>query len=766
LHIKLSLLAALAVFPLTSQTAITLEGVVKDPQGLPIAAAVVDVYGPARRTIRTNESGHYRLDRLPPGRYRITAVAEGFALRETDRDLQAASTTDFELDLTPTATVIETASKTREDALRVPFLVTSVSRSELRDTATASFDEALRTVAGLQHATQGNFFTRVTTRGLRDTADVLTLVDGVPLRQLNGNADLAMIPVTALQGVEFVKGSASSMYGRSAIGGAMQFYTVPATGPDIAGDVAFTRASFGTNEGQGGIHVPTRRGRLAAAGVVSRSDGFQRGTGRDQNFLTVSGDHAFSQLLNLRLSYLGSDVRAGRGSIVPLVNGRPIFGITRRDNFGIPGVFIDGELHSASAKADSQLSSRVLLSNSFNFNRYNRLFQGGITIVPPPAAVTKGYSENFTRQDSFLNETLFQWDAGSASRRNAFTAGLTFDWGNFDQVSATFTAVPTYRGPDYNRPVTSVNNDPRGIRGAGITSYFKQDVVSFFAQHHLTWKRLGILAGLRTDSFSQELTRSDTRVRAPFSASRFSPRAGGDVALLRRESVNLVAFASFAQGFRPQLPGLNTLNNVVVPQLLLPEVTRNHEGGLRLRHRSVSAQASFFNMRKIDGQRSFRSGPEDFIFVNATSRVRGFESELRTMLPGGASLYGNYAFHNARHIEFRPTLTANFSGNRLRMSPRHIAGSGLIWTWRRFVWNGGVSYVGSRPLRDNVIASQILPSYTLLNSSLSVRLGPVQAVVAATNLTDRYYIADDFSAQDAGNPGLPRRLSLQIRYRF
>ncbi|MBM3784623.1 MAG: hypothetical protein FJW30_09710, partial [Acidobacteria bacterium] len=249
LHTKLSLIAALAVFPLTSQTAIILEGAVKDPQGLLIAAAMVDVYGPARRTIRTSDTGQYRLERLPPGRYRITAVAEGFALRETERVLQAASSADFELDVTPTATVIETASKTREDALRVPFLVTSVSRPELRDTATASFDEALRTVAGLQHATQGNFFTRVTTRGLRDTADVLTLVDGVALRQLNGSADLAMIPVTALQGVEFVKGSASSMYGRSAIGGAMQFYTVPAAGSDITGDLAFTRASFGTNEG-------------------------------------------------------------------------------------------------------------------------------------------------------------------------------------------------------------------------------------------------------------------------------------------------------------------------------------------------------------------------------------------------------------------------------------------------------------------------------------------------------------------------------------
>ncbi|MBS1823765.1 MAG: TonB-dependent receptor [Acidobacteria bacterium] len=763
---RIFLLAVLGVWPAASQTSVTIEGTIRDPQGLPVDGAAVDVHGPVRRTVRSGESGRYRIGGLPAGRYRITAVADGLRLREAEGDFTAPVTRDFQLDLAPAVSVIETASKTREDSLRVPFLVTAVARPELRDTAAASFDEALRTVAGLQHGTQGNFFTRVTTRGLRDTADVLTLVDGVPLRQLNGSADLAMIPVTALQGVEFVKGSASAMHGRSAIGGAMQFYTLPPTGPRLSGELAYTRASFGTNEAQGGIHVPTRRGRVAAAGVASRSNGYQQGAGRDNNFLTVSGDHAFSPLLNLRFTYLGSDVRAGRGSIVPLMNGRPMFGITRRDNFGIPGVYMDGELHSASAKADSQLSSRVLLSNSFNFNRYDRLFQGGITIVPPPAAVTKGYSENLTRQDSYLNETMLQWDAGSASRRNSFTAGLTFDWGNFDQSSPTFTAAPTYRGPDYNRPVTNAASDPRGVRGPSVVSYFNQDVTSFFAQHHFVWKRIGILGGLRIDSFDQTLSRSDTGVRAPFSASRFSPRIGGDVALLRRESVDLLAFGNFAEGFRPQLPGLNTLNNVVVPQLLRPEVTRNVEAGLRLRHRAIDAQASVFNMRKIDGQRSFRSGPEDFIFVNATTRVRGFESELRALLPAGLSTYGNYAFHNARHIEFRPTPTTNFSGNRLRMSPRHIAGSGVTWAWRRFAWNAGVAHVGARPLRDNVIASQILPSYTLIHASLSFRVGPVQTVFSGTNLTDRYYIADDFSAQDAGNPGVPRRISIQVRYKF
>jgi outer membrane receptor protein involved in Fe transport len=199
---------------------------------------------------------------------------------------------------------------------------------------------------------------------------------------------------------------------------------------------------------------------------------------------------------------------------------------------------------------------------------------------------------------------------------------------------------------------------------------------------------------------------------------------------------------------------------------LRPEVTRNLEGGLRLQTGNLSTQVAVFDMKKIDGQRSFRSGPDTFIFVNATTRVRGVEWEFRGRLPSGHSIFANYAFHNARHLEFRPTLATNFDDYALRMAPRHIAGGGLNLLVSRYTWSASLSYVGSRPLRDNVVNPQILPSYTLVNSSISARFGRVQAVLSATNIADRYYIADDFSSQDAGNAGMPRRLAIQLRYSF
>jgi outer membrane receptor protein involved in Fe transport len=50
--------------------------------------------------------------------------------------------------------------------------------------------------------------------------------------------------------------------------------------------------------------------------------------------------------------------------------------------------------------------------------------------------------------------------------------------------------------------------------------------------------------------------------------------------------------------------------------------------------------------------------------------------------------------------------------------------------------------------------------------SLSADLGPGQILVSATNLTDEYYIADDFSSTNAGVPGMPRRFLVRYRYSY
>ena len=448
-----------------------------------------------------------------------------------------------------------------------------------------------------------------------------------------------------------------------------------------------------------------------------------------------------------------------------------MFGIEREDNFGIPDAVFDGRLQSLSSTTDIVASSNVIVTNNFNFNRYTRFATGGITIVPRPTVRTKGWWQSDSEQDTFLNDTTVQWMTGTLRVRNTFLAGLGLEWGDEARVSPSFRSGQTFLGPDYVNPVGNILNGPKGIPGPEVTSDFEQRIVSGYVQNRVEVGRVVGTVGLRWDHFDQELRRSNTGVVSSFSGAKVSPRAGVTVNLTGDAPLNVAAFGNVSRGFRPQFPSLSTRSGIVIPVLLKPEVTNNVEGGVRLMSSAVSMQAAAFNMRKLDGPRSYRTGPETFLFTNATTSVRGFESEVQGVLAGRHQVYANYAFHDARHDEFRTTV-GNFDGFQLRMSPRHIAGAGVtvrfadIGSADDVAWTTGVSFVGERPLRDNTMNPQILPSYTLLNTAVSVRLADVQIVLAATNLTDEYYIVDDFSSQNAGNFGVPRRFTVQLRYSF
>ncbi len=666
---------------------------------------------------------------------------------------------------------ISTATRLDEDPLRLPFSATVVQRQELDTAGAISLEDSLRSVPGLQHGTQGNYYTRFETRGLRDTQDVLVLIDGVPLRLLQGNADVTLIAPDLVERIEFIKGPASALYGKNAIGGVAQFFMKPER---EGGSLSATVGSFGRLDGAYRQRFDYARGNVFVGLAYSHSDGFQNNTQRNQPSGVFGIDHAMTDNWTTGVQYLATQVKANRGSIVPLQNGQPMYGITQRDNYAIPGVYMQGDYQSLSWKNELRLGGGWSLKHLSSFSIYDRLFQGGVTIVPGPAAVTKGYSETQTGDRGVFHDlALIHRHAGRAWS-NTLQAGVNLenDWQN--QMSPSFTNAPAYRGPNYDTPITFVNNDPRGIRGPSTGSRFDQRVRSFYLQDRLEIGEIGFVAGLRHDSFEQTLTNSNTPVQSNQSASRLSPRLGADWVYARRGDAAHSLFANWAEGFRPQAVALNTRNGVVVPAILRPELTRSVELGFKGRLDSDRwfYQVSFFQADKIDGQRSFRNGPDSFIFSNATSRAQGVESLLQWQLAKDWSGYAHYTWQDAKLLDFQtydnngnPTL--NFGGKRVRMSAQHIAGLGLTFTRGAWLWTASANYVGTRYLRDNIGNPQKLPAYTLINTALSYRITPKLTVQAGVNnLGNVYYINDDMSSQEAGNAGAPRNFFARVRQEF
>ena len=666
---------------------------------------------------------------------------------------------------------VSTATRLDEDPLRLPFSTAVVEREELDRSGALTLEDAMRSVPGLQHGTQGNYYTRFETRGLRDTQDVLVLIDGVPLRVLQGNADVTLIAPDLVERIEFVKGPASALYGRNAVGGVAQFFLRP---EKEGGSLTATAGSFGRADGSYRQRFDYARGNVFVGLAYSHSDGFQKDTERSQPSTVLGIDHAMSENWTTGLQVLNTRVRAERGSIVPLKDGKPMYGIDQRDNYAIPGVHIEGEYQSVAWKNQLRLGGGWSINHLSSSARYDRVFQGGVTIVPGPAAVTKGYSETDTADRGLFHDLSATHRYEGKGWNNTLQLGMNLENSWQDQSSPTFRNAPTYRGPNYNTPVSNVKNDPRGIRGPAVASRFDQRVRSLYLQDRLEIGDLGFVAGLRHDSFEQTLRRSNTAAESTQDDSRISPRFGADWVYARREGSSHAVFANRSEGFRPQAVALNTRNNVVVPDILRPERTRSTEIGVKGEGPEARwfYQLSLFQADKIDGQRSFRNGPDSFIFSNATTRTQGLESLVHWRFNRAWSGYAHYTRQDAKLRDF-PTYdnagkpTQNYAGNRVRMSAQNIAGLGLTYTRGPWTWTSSASYVGSRYLRDNVVNPQKLPAYTLLNTALTYLVTPAWAVQAGVNnITDEYYINDDMSSQEAGNAGAPRNAFVRVRHAF
>ena len=85
---KFLALAGLALFLAASCYGATLSGTVKGPDGAPVEGAFVQAQNTKTKIsffVLSDHQGHYRVEKLPAGEYRVQVKATGFARRSQER---------------------------------------------------------------------------------------------------------------------------------------------------------------------------------------------------------------------------------------------------------------------------------------------------------------------------------------------------------------------------------------------------------------------------------------------------------------------------------------------------------------------------------------------------------------------------------------------------------------------------------------------------------------------------------------------------------
>lgn len=275
------LITLIVVGAAQAQTAATISGYIKDPQGANVPGATVRLYGRERSfslVTVTDSSGAYSFKNLAPGEYLVEAEASGFALAPAQAvavERGRATTHDVTLELSGLrSAVVITASDTPQTVDEVSKALTVVADQEIDERNELAIPEALRIVPGLRIQQLGGpgSLTSIKTRGL-PSEDTAVLIDGIRFRdaaapQGDASGYLEDLIVTDVSRVEVLRGSGSSLYGSNAVGGVVNIVTNEGGGP-IHGSVLGEGGGLGLFRTRAQLAGGSRNNRVVYSGGFS-----------------------------------------------------------------------------------------------------------------------------------------------------------------------------------------------------------------------------------------------------------------------------------------------------------------------------------------------------------------------------------------------------------------------------------------------------------------------------------------------------------------
>lgn len=263
--------------PAVAADAVTLSGRVTDGHGAAVAAADVRVRrddGTVSRRTSTDATGAYAMPDLPAGAYVVEVDKPGFGTDVALVTLASGQPASHAVALGAAGvreTVVVTASGLPQSTHETSKAVTVVDAGEIAARNAVTLMDVIRLTPGVQVRDAGGpgQLGSLRIRGLR-TDGAAVLVDGLRLRDAAASQGdvtglLSNLGVVDFDRVEVLRGSASSLYGTNAVGGAVNIVSREGGPQRAEGQVEL--GSLGHSRARGTI------GGSAGGGRVSYSAG-------------------------------------------------------------------------------------------------------------------------------------------------------------------------------------------------------------------------------------------------------------------------------------------------------------------------------------------------------------------------------------------------------------------------------------------------------------------------------------------------------------
>src|SRR6185436_2122031 len=673
-----------------AQPAGTLAGSLFDQTGGALVNVAVDVRGPVVLERQSDATGRFEFRDLPPGDYELKAALSGFA--SIHRAIRIVSGKTISLSLTMIVasleqTVVTAAKMGTTDAQSSPLAISTISSTALSRFAIRTIDDAAAQTPSITF-TQNTTFGQLSIRGIGTNA-VFAGADPSSAMYLDGvylaRPAMAFIDFLDVERIEVVRGPQGTLYGRNALGGAVNLIT-KAPSNDFEAAARITFGNLAERRAEGRFSGPLKRDRLMGSLAFAR--GARDGYVRDLNHpdQPLGGDDLTSVRGQLRVVLnprsdvvLSTDASDQAGRILSnhkILSIKPGFVVDNPANprdVRLSTVNSSGVSHSgAMARVTSQLTPSTMLTSITGVRRLNNQYVSDADVSELNLLVSR------------IHERQHQWSEEltvSGRHRKVTWVGGFFV---FDELDRQGVRV------DQNASRTQVQLDPRV--SAISRAVFGETTIQLTP-------RLSGTVGLRYTREQKDIENAGGlySLDAPMAPVAGSPYAYTDsivhtawtpkFAVAMKLPFDAMTYVSATRGFKSG--GFN-LSSMQPGRGFAPEWAWNYEGGVKttLMNGRARINVAAFQMDYSDLQVQTAIGIGVFDISNAAAAtIRGLEVEPSTRLAGGLEAGGHLAWLDATYDRYVAVgsggITSDVAGNWLNNAPEW---SGRLWV----EWTGNV----------------------------------------------------------------------------
>jgi outer membrane receptor protein involved in Fe transport len=622
-----------------------------------------------------------------------------------------------------------TASRSLQPVAEVPARVEMVTALDLEATPGVYLTDSIKKNASVDVIQYPGGLAGIGLRGFRPEFSgtnqrVLVLIDGRP----SGATNLGNLPSASIERIEILKGSSSSLYGASAMGGVVNVITRRSSG-DVRGSASVGVGSYETV--LGGVTVGGSHGRLdfdAALSTRTQFDNFTMGNGEERQN-TSFANHSGSVRLGARISDTWR------------IDGR--FNTFVGEDIEAPGAYTDGtsgqsskdvRLHGGDLRLDGSIGTHAIRATLHHSRETDKRRNETAGIAP--------FHEN-TRYTTFEGVQL--QDAWTIAERYTLIGGV--DYERVENENLRFNASGAKVRP------SSVND--RRV----TTAVFADASVRFLDNRFI------LNGGVRYDSIDLELLATPLRpdvVPGVSTLTTTNPRAG----LVFMPGAGWRLHATAGRGF--VAPAANQTSGYYDETVgaqrritrgnpnLAPESAWSYDAGIGYDQRLFSVDLTWFQIDVVDKIESVivtnTPALRESTYVNASTatssgleftfaadvgalwkapraqwRLSGAYTRLldrEQNLPAGTSVLRNVAEHKANiTLAYTPSRALS-----LRTNLRWVAGM-----WDQDFSRGLVFTDGRGGLFE-------YPSFVVWDLSASYRIRESHTVsLSVDNVFDRFY---------------------------